>query len=177
MIEMYRKVKASTSGLDDDAFLFSEFVQNGFSTSFVNGAQSGSRKTQAHPTVFLGDVNAFSLEVGVKFTLGFIVGVRNVITRNGLLTSDYTNSCHDDCIKKVENKTWFSILRVQNCELCPDFPKLFRYFSSDWAKSKEITFFVRSNPCVCPDFLPVICQLWACWQPPSACGYFRSPCR
>ena len=61
----------------------------------VDEPEAGARKAHLHPAVLALDPEPAVLQVGQETTLGFIVGVGNVVPNHGLLARNDTYASHD----------------------------------------------------------------------------------
>ena len=65
-------------------------------TDLVDQTQSGVRDAQAHPAVFRFHKETAVLQVRQEPTLGFVVGVGNVVAHHRAFARDFTFACHED---------------------------------------------------------------------------------
>jgi hypothetical protein len=63
-------------------------------THFVDQTQSGRADAQAHPTVFALYPKAAVLQVRQKTTLGFVVGMRNIVPNHRAFARYLTDARH-----------------------------------------------------------------------------------
>jgi hypothetical protein len=74
---------------------FACFFQAGLDPFLVNRADRFSGNFQADPLIFFGDIEPFRLQVGQESPEGLDVRVGDFMAFNGLLSGNFTNSCHD----------------------------------------------------------------------------------
>ena len=74
--------------------MLSCFFEYGSNSISVDGSQYRGRNFQGNPLIFFGNIKALFLKIGVKSPLGFVVSMRNVVSRAGSLSGNVTNSCH-----------------------------------------------------------------------------------
>jgi len=63
---------------------------------FVDQAQCSAGDAQAHPTVLSLHPETAVLQIGHETTLGFVVGVGNIVSDHGAFARDFTYACHKD---------------------------------------------------------------------------------
>jgi hypothetical protein len=80
--------------LDRNA-LGAQFSQHDIDTLLVDGAQASVGQAQTHPTVFRFDPETAVLQIRQETTLGFIVGVGNIVTHHWGFARYLANTCHD----------------------------------------------------------------------------------
>ena len=83
-------------GLDfgcESAFCLCLF-NNSRKAVFGYGAYYFGANLHGYKAVFLSQVKAFYLQVGVKLALGLVVSVRNAVTHLRSLSGYLTNTCH-----------------------------------------------------------------------------------
>jgi hypothetical protein len=86
---------SSWQDLVNDEALLLGLLQDRHDTILVDGADGGGSNFQRYPSILFGDVEALLLQVRIELTLGFVVGVRNVVAYAGTLAGQITNSGHD----------------------------------------------------------------------------------
>lgn len=73
-------------------------------SNFIDQAHSFWSKTKSNPTVFFSQPESFVLQVWIKLSAGFNIGVGNFVSADGAFSSDLTNTCHGlSCINPLKN--------------------------------------------------------------------------
>jgi hypothetical protein len=72
-----------------------QVCEHGVDAIFVNGAQRSIAEAHAYPAVFALNPELAILQVRQEATLGFVVGVRNIVPYHRLFAGNQTDSCHD----------------------------------------------------------------------------------
>lgn len=84
--------------LPDDLKLYplaAGFIQHGFDPFLIDGLDRLGRNPQGNPSTFFGNVEAFLLQVYLKPTLAFVVGMRNAMPRNRPFSRQLISARHD----------------------------------------------------------------------------------
>src|SRR5690554_469977 len=79
--------------------------QDGVNADLVDSAQRLGGYTQADPAVFALYPETARLQVGKETTLGFVVGVRDVVAHHRALAGNLAYACHGSPLVEICVKT------------------------------------------------------------------------